>query len=701
MSSCLQQHPFSAPFGDTYPSVVIHIDGIFNNQAASKNGAIADFDGHGSSFDAQYLPHGSWVYDEITYELPWSWGLRADNVLADNQIVYLPELATVHELHFLYAGDGTYGASEAKLELTFVDHSTEIIRLSAKSWWTTITLNVGAIQTPYHFESHGSKKNWNVTHVFQWSTAVSSYTPLKSITLPPPRSSDRLHLFAVSFTPSAAEQTVGPALLVRRARFTTKWEDVDGVRAQVVEVTIANLAPATAFSSGSVTSPFEVYIVGSDTITVSPGYVNRLVASDQVRVDVLVYGTSSNGNVAVQINNSFGKILTVSDGWPVTPLRETWTPDTGVLSTHETPTWWNQAKYGIFIHWGPYSVPAWAPPTSYAEWYDWSLHNPPDSGNPTWDHHLETFGKDVVYDDFFANFTGSKFNASAWLDLFDEAGAKYFVLTTKHHDGFALFDTGNTSHRNSVNLGPKRNFLAELFTTAKKKKPQMHRGTYFSLPEWFNPDYAPYGQDSWPGGLAHNAFNSSEFEPYTGRVNISNYLEDLQLPQMLDLAELYDTEIMWCDISGPNKTLEFAARYYNHAAAKGLQVTMNDRCGAVPDFNTPEYATFGATQSRKWETSEGMDPNSYGLNSATKPSQYKNGTTIIQTLVDVVSKNGNYLLNVGPNAEGEIIEPMVKNLLDAGRWLKYSGDCVYETVSLQKCTHHFNIVLRYPRPYTV
>jgi len=148
---------------------------------------------------------------------------------------------------------------------------------------------------------------------------------------------------------------------------------------------------------------------------------------------------------------------------------------------------------------------------------------------------------------------------------------------------------------------------------------------------------------------------------------------------MLYLAELYDTEIMWCDISGPNKTLEFAARYYNHAVATGKQVTMNDRCGIVPDFDTPEYATFGATQSRKWETSEGMDPNSYGLNTGTDPSQYKNGTTIIHTLVDVVSKNGNYLLDVGPNAEGEIIEPMVTNLLDAGRWLKYSGDCVYGT----------------------
>lgn len=148
---------------------------------------------------------------------------------------------------------------------------------------------------------------------------------------------------------------------------------------------------------------------------------------------------------------------------------------------------------------------------------------------------------------------------------------------------------------------------------------------------------------------------------------------------MLDLATVYDTEIMWCDIGGPNKTLDVAAQFYNHAESQGRQVTINNRCGAVPDFDTPEYATFGAIQTRDWESSEGMDPFSYGLNSATNASQYKNATTIIQTLVDIVSKNGNFLLDVGPNADGEIIAPMANNLLDAGRWIDYAGDCVFET----------------------
>jgi len=160
---------------------------------------------------------------------------------------------------------------------------------------------------------------------------------------------------------------------------------------------------------------------------------------------------------------------------------------------------------------------------------------------------------------------------------------------------------------------------------------------------------------------------------------VVRYRDDLQLPQMLILAEQYDSEIMWCDIGGPNKTLEFAPRFYNHAMAQGRQVAMNDRCGLAADHDSPEYAKFGSIQTRRWETSEGMDPFSYGLNSGTHPKHYKNGSTIIQNLVDIVSKNGNYLLNVGPNAEGEIIPAMTDNLLDAGAWLKHSGNCVYAT----------------------
>ena len=101
-----------------------------------------------------------------------------------------------------------------------------------------------------------------------------------------------------------------------------------------------------------------------------------------------------------------------------------------------------------------------------------------------YDHQLDTYGPDVVYDDFFSNFTAENWDAKSWVDLIADAGAQYFVLTTKHHDGFALFDTEETTHRNSLHYGPKRDILKELFEAAKEYQPQLRRGTYFSLPEW-------------------------------------------------------------------------------------------------------------------------------------------------------------------------------------------------------------------------
>ncbi|KAJ7637069.1 glycoside hydrolase family 29 protein [Roridomyces roridus] len=658
-----------------YSSEPISLDALKNNKAAWP---AANFDGLAGAYDSQFLPTGTWEYDGLTFSLPASWedNEKADNVLAAGQVLDLDTPTFAHELQFLYAGDGTGSPVLSIFTLTFADGSSYEVPLEAKNWWVWANINRAAISTPYHFEAQG--KNLNATNIFQWSTAVPSESPLVSIAFPSAQTSNRIHVFALSFTPSMPAGT-GLALAVRRARFTTRWDDSLGARAQAIEVTLANLLPShTLGKNTSLLGRHTVEVVGNGLQTVSPGVINRLVPADQARVDVLVTGASS--TATVNVRDAAGNVVLTSGGWATSPLVEQYTADAESLSMHEAPAWFNGAKYGIFVHWGVYSYPAWAPKNEYAEWYDYYLHNPPDASNPTWEHHLQTYGPHVVYDDFIPKFTASQFNASAWVDLFDRAGAKYFVLVTKHHDGFALFDTGNTTNRNSLLLGPKRDLVAELLQTAKKEKPDLHRGTYYSLPEWFNPDFQKYGFGSWPGGLAHNAFNVSPLiEPYTGHVDIGDYIQDLQLPQMVDLAVKYDTEIMWCDIGGPHNALEFSAAFYNHAMAQGRQVTINDRCGLLPDWDTPEYATFGSIQTQKWESSEGMDPFSYGLNSATNASEYKNGTTIIQTLVDIVSKNGNFLLDIGPTAEGTIIEPEMNNLLDAGSWLKYAGGCVYDT----------------------
>ncbi|CAE7191494.1 unnamed protein product, partial [Rhizoctonia solani] len=307
------------------------------------------------------------------------------------------------------------------------------------------------------------------------------------------------------------------------------------------------------YTSSVLTGPHEIIVrsvngqIGVRTVT--PGKIFRLMPGDDARVDVgVTFDSDSRGmfhsvvNALESVAITLGMPTTIlqwissakpstevevvvlsldtsspvarSTGWDldlgnvdVLKNGEFWEPTVASLSRHETPRWWNNAKFGIFIHWGIYSVPGWVPKGYYEEWYNWWLHNPAQPSNILWNYHRETFGEDKLYDDFIPEFTGAKFNASQWIDLFATAGAKYFVLVTKHHDGFALFDTHDSTHRSSVHLGPKRDFIRELMDTASKEHPTMHKGTYYSMPEWFNPDAGPYGFGNWPGHLATGAYN--------------------------------------------------------------------------------------------------------------------------------------------------------------------------------------------------
>ncbi|ELU39677.1 glycoside hydrolase family 29 protein [Rhizoctonia solani AG-1 IA] len=230
----------------------------------------------------------------------------------------------------------------------------------------------------------------------------------------------------------------------------------------------------------------------------------------------------------------------------------------------------------------------------------------------------------------------------------------------KHHDGFALFDTHNSTHRSSVYLGPKRDFIRELMDVASKEQPNMHKGTYYSLPEWFNPDAGPYGFGDWPGHLATGNMGPRSWSVFLGLIFVAR-LDGLQ----------------WCDIGGPNRTLEFAAEWYNQATKAGKQVTMNNRCGVVPDWNR-SVGSYPAHMPLRHLTPSACRY-SYGYNRQTKDEEYRSAETIIQSLVDIVSKNGNYLLNLGPTGEGEIIPAMVERLVEVGEWLGHSGECVFNT----------------------
>ena len=308
-----------------------------------------------------------------------------------------------------------------------------------------------------------------------------------------------------------------------------------------------------------------------------------------------------------------------------------------------------------------------------------------------YDYRLRHFGPEWNYDDSFPNFTAENFNPKEWVNLIHSSGAKYFIITTKHHDGFALFNTTSTkTYRNSLIYGPKRDIIDELFTAAKIYQPTLKRGTYFSLPEWFNPDFGPYGfaqqpgnaSTSWPGIIARNPYTGLE-EPYTGRIPgaVNDFISDLMVPQMELLAYQYSTDIMWCDCGAANGTAPFAATWWNHARAQNRQVAINSRCGLpeTADFDTPEYSTFSSAQRRKWESTQGMDPYSYGYNRATPRNAYMNTTTIVHTLVDIVSKNGNFLLDIGPRADGSFVDVEATNLRLAGEWINAHAEAIFNT----------------------
>jgi alpha-L-fucosidase len=228
------------------------------------------------------------------------------------------------------------------------------------------------------------------------------------------------------------------------------------------------------------------------------------------------------------------------------------------------------------------------------------MNQGPDTSDQTYQYNLATYGPNHNYDDFIQNFTASAFNPKDWVDLFADAGAQYFVQVSKHHDGYAIFDLpANVTQRTSVAQFPHRNLLQELFDAAAKYQPSLHRATYYSLPEWFNPAYAKYGFSLWPGGNATNPYTNQTL-PYTGFVEVEDYVADIILPEMEALAAM-GTEIMWCDIGGPNMTAQFASQWFNSQAQLGKQVVMNSRCGLPGDFDTPEYARYDAVQVRKWE----------------------------------------------------------------------------------------------------
>ncbi|KAK6086326.1 glycoside hydrolase family 29 protein [Seiridium cupressi] len=659
-------------------SVPLDLSGLFNNKAFGAYPGEANFNNLNESYPVPSIDTTNYKSTDtgMLFSFPGYTGAgEPDNLICSGEVISVPT-GSYFSASFLVAGDLESASVSANVTFTYADNTTSLFELRSLNFFNFLTINRGEIVFPSRYTATGV--NYNTTHIFERASSIPAGKQLTSITLPTTTNATegRLHVFAISLWQ-------GSSLEVQSVRPTQKWLQSGE---QVVEVTINNAGTECVSGDGLTLS-----IEGEGINTVTTGSLKRLCPGDQKTVSLGVEG-SANRTISADVILDDGvsqQSITV-EGLDFGLI--TWTSDLDVLAQHESPDWFDDAKYGIFIHWGPYAVTGWgnsSPHESYAEWFWWySTHHPQADASDFYDYRLKTFGPDWAYDDTFPEFNASSYDPKAWVDLFADAGAKYFIITTKHHDGFALFDAGSTTNRSALHYGPKRDLIAELFDAAETYQPALKRGTYFSLPEWFNPDFGPYGFDqfnttstvSWPGVLAKNPYTGVE-EPYTGRIPVDDFIADIMVTQMEILAYDYSTDVMWCDCGAANGTADFASTWWNKARSQDRQVAINSRCGisAAADFDTPEYQTFSSAQRRKWESNQGMDPYSYGYNRATPAEAFMNASTIIYTLVDMVSKNGNLLLDIGPRADGSIVEAEVNNLREAGTWIHAHEEAIFNT----------------------
>ncbi|AHW59243.1 alpha-L-fucosidase [Draconibacterium orientale] len=339
------------------------------------------------------------------------------------------------------------------------------------------------------------------------------------------------------------------------------------------------------------------------------------------------------------------------------------------IDSRPIPQWFEDVKFGIFIHWGVYSVPAWAPANAdigvyakYAEWYGFRINDNSKAGKLFREYHNKMYGEDFLYQDFAPRFKAQHWNPEQWAELFKRAGARYVVLTSKHHEGFTLWPSAQSWNWNSVDIGPHRDICGDLTTAVKNAG--LHMGFYYSLYEWYNPLY-------------HN--------------NLEKYVDNHMILQMKDLVTSYEPDILWTDGEWDHpsedwKSTEFLAWLYNESPVKN-QVCVNDRWGEETrskhgGFYTTEYDLVHDGKSdgleKAWEECRGIGT-SFGYNQMETVENYMSSEALIHLLIEKVAGGGNLLLDVGPTADGRIPVIQQQRLLDIGTWLKTNGEAIYET----------------------
>ena len=385
------------------------------------------------------------------------------------------------------------------------------------------------------------------------------------------------------------------------------------------------------------------------------------------------------------------------------------------VATHPLPAWYDDAKLGVFLHWGLYSVPGWAPQVPdiqellkekgpaemlrdnpYAEWY---LNSSRIEGSPTWQHQRDTYGPDATYDDFVPVFDDGTAGADmdAIAEVCRDAGAGYVVLTTKHHEGFCMWPSA-IEHPRKGRYRARRDLVGDL--TRAVRGAGMRMGLYYS------------GGYDWPynDALMTNPADSFLAVPHT-----PDYVE-YATSHVRELISKYEPSVLWNDICWPagGDLPALFAEYYNavpdgvindrwieppqhrgtvaDSVARAGGVLLQRFWALIPDshksltfpanhhydFRTPEYAKFDTVQAKKWESTRGVG-HSFGANRNERPEDIVTATELVRSFADIVSKNGNLLIGVGPDQFGRFPGEQLVPLRGLGSWLRVNGEAIYRT----------------------
>ncbi|GAA6231856.1 tissue alpha-L-fucosidase-like [Lates japonicus] len=334
-------------------------------------------------------------------------------------------------------------------------------------------------------------------------------------------------------------------------------------------------------------------------------------------------------------------------------------PNWTSLDARPLPQWFDEAKVGIFVHWGVFSVPGFG---KFSEWfwYWWQSEKRAD----VFEFMQRNYPKYFKYTDFAPEFRAEFFDPDAWAEIFKASGARYVVFTSKHHEGFTNWPSAVSWNWNSVDVGPHRDLVGELAAAVRKRS--LHLGLYHSLYEWYHPLY-----------LLDQA---SGFKT-------QHFVASKTLPELVNLVMAYKPDLIWSDgdWDAPDtywNSTQFLAWLYNDSPVKDVVVT-NDRwgkgcyCKHGGYYNCADRYTPGKLPDHKWEKCQSIDTRSWGYRRDMRLSELMDLPSIIKDMAYVVAMGGNYLLNIGPKADGMIAPVFEERLRGLGAWLGINGEAIY------------------------